>query len=193
MTYDALLAAIATWLTRTDQTDNIPTYIQLLEARLNRELRVREMIGRATASVDAGFADLPSDFLAPRTMQIGNTPLLFVTLDQIQSVEREGPTAAYTIVGNEFQFAPAPSDDVTVALTYYKRLTPVSEDATNFALTYHPDLYLYGALAEAANVIRDTELLTLAEGRFQSAKTQLEQASASTWGDRLTPVPSTVI
>lgn len=192
MTYEALIATLERYLNRSDQTADAATYITLTEARLNRELRVREMLARATASVTDGFADLPTDFLSLRTVLLDGAALPEVSLDAIQRFPTAGPVRAYCLVGTEIQFAPAPTAS-TVEMAYYRRLTPITEDASNFILANHPDLYLYGALAEVANVLRDTELLTIAESRFQAAKTALEKASATTWGDRLTPIPSTVI
>lgn len=41
--YASLQAAIASWLARADLTAQIPTFIQLAEARMNKDLRVLEM------------------------------------------------------------------------------------------------------------------------------------------------------
>lgn len=193
MTYVELLAAVKTWLSRSDQDANIPTFIVLAEARLNRELRVREMIGRATASIDIEFADLPLDFLAPRSVQIGDRVLDYLVPDALLNVRRGGPTHAYTVLGDELQLASAPVSAEAVQLTYYKRLTPISENVTNWLLRNHPDAYIYGALCEAAVVTRDETLMAMAEGKFQDAKRRIEIGSVAMMGDRLTPIPSTVV
>jgi hypothetical protein len=193
MTYGELLAAIATWLSRSDQAANIPLFIRNAEARINRELRVREMIGRATAAVDQAFADLPSDFLAPRSAQIGNRVLGYLMPDDLLDVCAGGLTAYYTVLGSEMQFASPPTANETVQLTYYRRLTPVSESATNWLLVNHPDAYLYGALCEAAFLARDEGLMAMAEARFQEAKRMIERGSNAMAGDRLTPLASTVV
>lgn len=41
--YSTLQAGIAAWLARADLSSQIPTFIQLGEARINRELRSRQM------------------------------------------------------------------------------------------------------------------------------------------------------
>jgi len=41
--YASLQAEVAGWLARADLTSQIPTFIQLAEARFNRDVRVREM------------------------------------------------------------------------------------------------------------------------------------------------------
>lgn len=193
MTYAELVAAVAVWLSRSDQTANIPTFIRTAEARINRELRVREMVGRATASVDVEFADLPPDFLAPRSAQMGDRVLNYLTPNDLLNVCAGGPTAYYTVLGSELQFAPVPVTVATVQLTYYRRLTPVSDGATNWLLDNHSDAYLYGSLCEAAFVTRDDALMAMAEARFQEAKRLIEQGSVAMAGDRLTPIPSTVV
>ncbi len=193
MTYEELIAAIRVWLSRTDQEANIPTFIRNVEARLNRDLRVREMIGRATASVDVEFADLPTDFLAPRSAQIGDRALNYLMPDDMLKIGRGGPTWAYTVLGASIQFAPAPVDADAVELTYYRRLNPIGESATNWLLRNHSDAYLYGALAEAATVTRDETLLAMAEGKFQDAKRRIELGSSSMMGDRLAPIASVVV
>lgn len=193
MIYEELVAAIAMWMSRTDQTSNIPTFIKNAEARINRDLRVREMIGRATATIDVEFAELPLDFLAPRSAQIGDRVLDYMTPDDLLKINFGGQTCAYTVLGSELQFAPAPGSAETVALTYYKRLTPVGEGVTNWLLRNHSDAYLYGALCEAAIVTRDEVLLTMAEGKFQDAKRRIEQGSIAMMSDRLVPLSSTVV
>lgn len=193
MTYEELVSAIRVWLSRTDQDANIPTFIRAAEARINRDLRVREMIARATASVDVEFSELPLDFLAPRSAQIGDRVLDYLMPDDLLKVRRGGPTHAYTVLGQELQFAPAPVAADTVQLTYYQRLKPIGEGVTNWLLRNHSDAYLYGALCEAAVVTRDEGLLAMAEGKFQDAKRKIEQGSVSMMADRLVPIPSVVV
>lgn len=41
--YATLQAAVAAWLARADLTSQIPTFIQLAEADLNRQVRTRQM------------------------------------------------------------------------------------------------------------------------------------------------------
>lgn len=193
MTYEELVASIRTWLSRTDQDANIPTFIRNVEARLNRDLRVREMVGRATASVDVEFADLPLDFLAPRSAQVGDRVLNYLEPNDMLNVRKGGPTWAYTVLGDQIQLAPVPASADTVELTYYQRLKPIGENATNWLLRHHSDAYLYGALVEAAVVTRDEVLMAMAEGKFQDAKRRIEMGSSSLMGDRMTPLASTVV
>ncbi len=48
-TYAELQTAVGNWLNRADLTARIPEFIELFEARVKRDLRVRQMEKRATA------------------------------------------------------------------------------------------------------------------------------------------------
>lgn len=59
--YADLQAAIANWLARADLTDQIPTFIALAEARLNRDLRLASMQVTRSGTADANRQiNLPS-------------------------------------------------------------------------------------------------------------------------------------
>jgi len=68
MNYGELKSHIADWLMRGDLTSVIPTFVRLTEGELNRDLRVRQMLVRATSTVEpfasgSTFISLPTDFL----------------------------------------------------------------------------------------------------------------------------------
>src|SRR5690606_22233244 len=75
-TYDELRAAVASWLARGDLADQIPDFIALAEARINRLIRTREMETRATAETTAGSAylPLPADFGGARYVKLLTDP-----------------------------------------------------------------------------------------------------------------------
>ena len=70
--YNGLKAAVASWLGRTDLTDQIPDIITLAELRLSRQLRIRQMLVTATASTTGGdnTVGLPSEVLEMRDLYI---------------------------------------------------------------------------------------------------------------------------
>ena len=61
--YADLKTSIANFLARSDLTAQIPDFIQLAEARINRELETREQEKRSTATLVAGdeYISLPTD------------------------------------------------------------------------------------------------------------------------------------
>jgi hypothetical protein len=55
---------------------------------------------------------------------------------------------------------PTPDTGYTGELTYYGKITALSDSNTsNWLLAYAPDLYLYGALLEATPYLKDDERL----------------------------------
>lgn len=157
--YAALQAALANYLARDDLTAEIPTFIRLAEARMNRDLRVRHMETRAVAPTTAGdpYLALPADFLEMRVLVAATSPrrvVTFLTPQQIESSYADGATGLptnYAIVGNELRIGPTPGGPITMELTYYAKVPALDGVAvnSNWVLAGYPDLYLYGALIEA--------------------------------------------
>jgi hypothetical protein len=163
--YGQLKTAVADWLNRDDLTLVIPTFIDLAHAKLNRRLRVREMIQRSTASITDQFSNLPSDFLELRNIQLNVTipkSLEYVTIEQMDQERGLGNTARepvyYTLMGSTIEVFPTPDQSYTLELAYYQDIPTLSADAdTNWLLTKAPDVYLYGALLQAAPYLKDAE------------------------------------
>jgi hypothetical protein len=97
----------------------VPTFIQLFEAKMNRELFVRQMETRSTALTDptAGepeFIALPSDFQSMRRIRLSSytgKPLLdfksTVQMDEYrtQVANVAGRPCYFSIFGNEIELA----------------------------------------------------------------------------------------
>ena len=71
-TYAELQTAVANWLDRGDPTDRIVEFIDLAEARMNRNLRLRLMETTATGTLTAGTReyDLPTDYIQAREFHL---------------------------------------------------------------------------------------------------------------------------
>ena len=163
-TYSGLKTTIADFLNRDDLTSVIPTFITLTEAKLNRKLRTRQMVKRATATLDTAFFAFPTDFLEAKEFQLNTNPitvLQFVTEAQGNDLRSKSKTSSgkpeyFTIVGTQIEIIATPDAEYTGELTYYAKIAALSDTNTsNWLLAYAPDLYLYGALLEAAPYLRD--------------------------------------
>lgn len=165
MNYTTLKSSIADFLNRQDLTAVIPTFIALCEADLNRTVRHRSMLTRATATLDTQFTKLPSDYLEAKNVQLNTTPvtsLKYVTMEQADLLRQTYRTAGvpkfYTLVGDTIEVVPEPADEYTIELVYYKSIPTLSESTTtNWLLTSHPDVYLYGSLMQSAPYLKDDE------------------------------------
>jgi hypothetical protein len=156
--YTDLQASVANYLGRSDLTSVIPDFIRFAETRLARELRTRLMLKSATASMVADDARvaLPTDFLEIRNLFMQGNPRMPVTYLSPSAFTRDaradesGMPVFYTVLAQEFQFAPIPDTAYVLEILYYAR-PPVlsSTNASNVFLANYPDALLYGALIEA--------------------------------------------
>ena len=169
-TFSGLKTTIADYLNRDDLTSAIPGFITLAEAKFNRKLRVRQMIKRATATLDTQYFAFPSDFLQAKEFQLNTNPityLQYVTQNQgdygsANNYIATGKPQFYTIIGTQIEVIPTPDTGYTGELTYYGKIPALSDSNTsNWLLVYAPDLYLYGALLEATPYLKDDERLAV--------------------------------
>ena len=160
--YTELKASLANWLNRSDLTTEIgDDFIKLTEADFNSKLRVRSMIAQVNITVNAETVALPTDFLQIRDFYILNgqtkVPLVYTTpasMDTTNGTSTTGLPTTYTILGDTIRFSPKPDATYTAVMNFYKKFSALSSTvATNYILTSHPAIYLYGSLFHAANFL----------------------------------------
>ncbi len=156
--YSTLKTTMAAYLARSDLDSIIPTLIQLGELRLQRDLRIRQMLVVATATMTSGDKKLgvPADFLEMRSMYLQTDPTQNMTylspnvFYQRTPVTVSGRPKFYTVLAAEFQYAPIPDSDYVVEMLYYAKPAALSDsNTTNTWITYTPDALLYASLGEA--------------------------------------------
>lgn len=190
-TYSELQTAVANWLSRDDLTSRIPEFISLCEAKLNRELTVRQMETRVTTSCDTTdaepeFISLPDDFQSMRRIRLssvtGKPRLKYLSGTQADEFRygddnTSGQPSHFTIMGSEIELIPTPDSDYTIEMVYRKNIPALASNSTNWLLTFAPDVYLYGALLESAPYIKeDQRIQTWALG-FSNAIDSLNRLS----------------
>jgi len=177
--YATLLTAATEWLARDQDSTlvaRIPTFIQLFEAKVNRDLFVPQMETRSTTVVDTAsdepeFISLPSDFQTMRRIRLssvtGKPPLSFISGTQINTMRYAsdnvtGQPTHYSIFGSEIELYPTPNEDYTIEMVYRQRIPALTAtNTTNWLLLLAPDFYLYGVLLESAPYIKE-------DGRLQT-------------------------
>lgn len=185
-TYSELQTTVANYLNRDDLTTLIPTFITLTENRLNRELRVRANMVRATTTTTAGqaFYDLPTDLIELRNITYDNNSqshaLRYLSPE---SVSREygtvlsGQPRAYTNLGNDLKLTPVPDAAYTISINYYSQLRSLGDSVpTNDVLAEYPSLYLYGSCLEGAIYLNDTDQTNRFGSVFQKALDDVQRA-----------------
>ena len=184
-TFAGLKATIADYLNRDDLTAIIPSFITIAEAKFNRKLRTRQMIKRAEGQIETAFFTYPADWLQAKEFQLNTNPIVrlqFVTEaygDELKANRYVsiGQPAYYTITGTQLEFIPAPDSTYSAELTYYAKIPALSDaNTSNWLLAYAPDLYLYGALMEAAPYLKDDERLPVWSQMYVNSLGDIEVA-----------------
>ena len=161
-TYTELKSTIANWLNRSDLTSEIAEdFIVLAEADFNSKLRIRQMHSQTTITIDAETESTPTGFLQARDFYILSNNdkyalnyLSPAQMDSIKGTSMSGLPVAYTILGSTFRFAPRPADSYSGILNFYKKFDALSvSNPSNYILTDHPAIYLYGSLFHASNFL----------------------------------------
>ena len=98
------------------------------------------------------------------------------------------------MIGKQFQLIPAQSGSVTGELTYYAKIPALSDaNTSNWLLDVAPDIYLYGALMEAAPYLDDQEKLAtwggLLEQSMEALRIEQERASVGSSSIRMRARP----
>lgn len=157
-TYSGLKDAVASYLARSDLTNEIPVFIQLAENRLRRDLRIRQMLKVATTDTvaDDATVQIPSDFLQMRDLHINNNPITVLKYESPSNFYRNtfslinGVPKQYTLLADQFQLAPIPDSIMEVQMLYYAAPPYLSNtNSSNVFLATCPDLLLYATLGEA--------------------------------------------
>lgn len=184
--YDELQDAIANWLDRDDLTARIPEFIALAEARIKRELRRRTIVSPFTVAEGDTSSPLPEDCgelrYARHNSASRNAPIKITTplgLDRYRDLGAGIPSAAAVVNGN-LLWNRESDGEYDLELIYFAALESLSDDApTNAELTEAPDLYLFGALAEAAPFLEHDERVGLWESKYQAAVVALNASRES--------------
>lgn len=170
--YNGLTGTVAAYLNRQDLAAQIPGFITQFEAKMNRELRVRDMQKRAQANTTGEYISLPSDFLAVYTLELASNvgrwgePLRFMSEEAARTWRAEnwtpaGRTEGFSIYGSEIELIDPPASNLDFRLKYYAKIPNLSAAITsNWLLVKSPDLYVAGASREAAIYLKNDELLT---------------------------------
>jgi hypothetical protein len=156
----------------------------LTEAKVNRWLRTMEMISRSTITISTQYTTLPADFREAKTLKliVNGADVPFEYLNPSQMIARNAKTgagtgqpSAYTIVGLTLEVNPTPDASYTGGeLAYFQKVPSLSvSNTTNWLLTKHPDVYLYGALLHAAPYLKADERVPVWQSFYDAAQDEI--------------------
>lgn len=164
MNYQELVAAAKAFADRNDVevSDNIDTFIILVEAKINRLLKTREQTARVyTPTVtDSEYYGLPVDFAGMRDIQLNSalptvghkvTRCEYATPEQM-NVKKGQPFCGvlyYTVIGSQIQVYPTQEAGGSLEIVYYQKVPNLNNvDSENWLSISHPDIYVSGITAE---------------------------------------------
>lgn len=183
--FSDLKAAIASFLNRDDMTSDIPDFITLAEAQINRHIRHWRMLTSATLTLDAQYEALPSDWLGTKRMTIttGTTNRLEPATEAEIHARRDGNLNTlgrpliYAHIGANVEFWPSPDATYSVRWDYWQKIPALSDSATsNWLLTNAPDVYLYGSLIHSAPFLHQDTRVTIWAQMYSAAVKQLNDS-----------------
>lgn len=181
--YSEMKTAVANWLADDTLTSYIPDFITLAEARIYRELKLRQMETALSSAIASGVIAVPSGYTEMKFAYVNGTPVkklervsLELLYTQYPTRSADGKPSVFAQEAGNFIFGPYPDSTYTIKGVYYKKLTALSDaNTTNWLITDAPDLLLFASLAESKAFIMDDPRLILWEGRYINARDMLEK------------------
>lgn len=180
-TYAELQTAVANWLDRGDLTARIPEFIALAEADINSQfsnIRTIESSSTLTPVSGSRYIALPTGFREPLNLWLqwvssaGVQDMRALTPETMAISTVNSIPVAWCIDGSNVAFdCPNQSSgtDYTFLFRWAGSVALSDSTTTNLILANYPNVYLFGALREAAPYLRDAEAVSFWEGRYMDA------------------------
>ena len=186
--YTNLQTSIADFLNRDDLTSVIPTFIQLAEAQMQREIRHWKMEARVSGQQSAGdeYMQIPSDWLETIRLHLTGNGTSAVTLTSraamadIRAKNENASTVApyyYCHADSQFELYPTPVEDTDFELLYLQKIPDLATNSTNWLLTDAPDVYLYGSLLHSAPYLAEDARVAVWAQMYSAAVQNVNSAS----------------
>jgi len=177
-TWTALKTSLANWIDRDDlSTTEIPEAIALFERRAQRLVFAPEREAALSLSASARSVALPSDFWGikngPYVDAATDVLLERLTVSQLIDDYPDGTTGTpchFAIDGENMLLGPTPTATTSIKGTYWQAIPVLSgSNATNWLLTDHPDVYMWGSLAELHSLMGDEAREARYEAKMRTA------------------------
>ena len=183
MTYDSLVADVATYLERTDiaTLEKIPTFVMLAEQIIASQIK---FLGNLTVQTSQMTADDPVINKPARwrktvsmniTVDGKRQPVLLRRYEYLREYWPD-PTATdvpkfYTDYDfTHWMVAPTPDVAYNFEVLYYERVQPLdSSNQTNWFTQYAPQALLYGSLLQAMPFLKNDSRVQLWQAMYKQA------------------------
>jgi hypothetical protein len=186
--YTNLQTAIADFLNRDDLASVIPTFIQLAEAQIQREVRHWKMEARSSGQQSAGdqYMQIPADWLETIRLHLtasGTSALTLASRAAIADIRAKNEDVStrlpyyYCHSDGQFELYPTPSEDTDIELLYYQKIPDLASNTTNWLLSDAPDVYLYGSLLHSAPYLAEDARVAVWAQMYSAAVQNVNNAS----------------
>ena len=201
MNYTEIINLALSYADRTDSdiTNRMGDFISIVEARINRAIRVNQMATRSLIITVKGQEQfgLPKGFAGIRDIEVREKDATkgltaqYLNPEQMNGAKKVdfGGNIYYTIMANQIQLFP-PQDDKVLEIVYYKRLETIDEfNQTNWLSDRYPDCYIFGLIVEIESFVKNPTGAEMGNQRFESA---LAEISHEDQIDRWSGTPLTI-
>lgn len=164
--YSTLQTSVGNWLARADLATVIPDFIQLAEARINRDLRVRKMQSSVSGTATAGAIPLPDDYMGVISLRVsyaGGSYEIYPESGTNMPIYpiNSGLPLGYTVSNGNILLASG-QQDIAYTLYYWSKVPSLSaSNQQTWLLIEEPGIYLYSALVEASPYVQDDQRTVL--------------------------------
>ncbi len=171
-------------------TNAIPDLISRAESQINRRTRLRKQEDQNTWDVTSAATNkllsLPAGFVEKLVLEVKGTgeddtdycEVKYVNPEVFQRFYRDAGEAEYYTIRDEIELNRKPGSNLTYRMHYIKDWD-IATDTTNWLLTNHPDVYLYGAFVQADMWWRGDfmNMLPTHQNLFRDAMTELNKVA----------------
>jgi hypothetical protein len=187
--YTNLQTTIADTLNRDDLTSVIPTFVSL--CRVSGEPRHTSLangvtLKRSTVAGDA-YMQVPADWVETLRFNVvgnGTSPIKLIdstTMADLRAMSTTTSTARLRCTRwrlGSFIYTQRPLQTLTLNCYTTQKCQTLASNATNWLLSYAPDVYLYGSLLHSAPYLQDDARVAVWAQLYSAGVTRLNETSA---------------
>ena len=183
MTYDSLVADVASYLERTDTAtlEKIPTFVMLAEQIIASQIK---FLGNLTVQASTMVAnnpvvDKPARWRKTVSMNITidgkRQPVLLRRYEYLREYWPDPTSTGVPKFYTDYDYthwlvAPTPTTAYNFEVLYYERVQPLdSSNQTNWFTIYAPQALLYGSLLQAMPFLKNDARVQLWQTMYQQA------------------------
>jgi hypothetical protein len=183
MTYDSLVADVATYLERTDTAtlEKIPTFVMLAEQIIASQIKFLGNLTVQSSNMVAGnpVIDKPARWRKTVSMNVTvagkRQPVLLRRYEYLREYWPDPTNTDVPKFYTDYDYthwmvAPTPTTNYTFEVLYYERAQPLdSSNQSNWFTQYAPQALLYGSLLQAMPFLKNDNRVQLWQGMYKQA------------------------